>query len=202
MRGDGTLENSLHIKFAGDRIRGEWFKRTDDLLAFIDRKRDLTLWEDCASLERPIPLNKEKDDYGVVQVIDEDDPRFGQYGYWDDDHSELEETCEYCKGAEKRGLDGDDECSDCRWGEYAIVYFGLWTDGWEYYPHESLRKINESIESTRAEDIVSNLVPTFDKDQVKTAIEACDIMAPIYEKLTAKRDAEMANNGDMGEAHD
>jgi hypothetical protein len=30
------LEIELHQKFAGDRVRGEWFKRTPELLAYID----------------------------------------------------------------------------------------------------------------------------------------------------------------------
>ena len=30
------LEIELHKRFAGDRVRGEWFKRTPELLAYID----------------------------------------------------------------------------------------------------------------------------------------------------------------------
>lgn len=34
--GGAHLEIELHQRFFGDRVRGEWFKRTPDLLAYIE----------------------------------------------------------------------------------------------------------------------------------------------------------------------
>lgn len=34
--GDAHLEIELHQRFAGDRVRGEWFRRSPELLAYID----------------------------------------------------------------------------------------------------------------------------------------------------------------------
>ncbi len=43
--GDMNLEHRLHEQFSNERIRGEWFKSNDRLLAFINESWDFTIHE-------------------------------------------------------------------------------------------------------------------------------------------------------------
>jgi hypothetical protein len=61
LAGDRVQERALHQVFAADRIRGEWFRRSDDLMSFIDETadQDVThlvgtprLWLDFAQAQR------------------------------------------------------------------------------------------------------------------------------------------------------
>jgi hypothetical protein len=51
VQGDDDLEKRLHARFAADRIRGEWFTPTVELLAFIDG----------VSLAHPLPADNGDD---------------------------------------------------------------------------------------------------------------------------------------------
>jgi hypothetical protein len=40
--GDAATESAIHWRFAADRIRGEWFRESPELAAWIARQREAT----------------------------------------------------------------------------------------------------------------------------------------------------------------
>lgn len=155
VKGDYNLEKSLHQKFAKLRIRGEWFRRCQPLLSFISEHRDISLWPHTAGLSLPKVIDPNKTIYGLVQVIDEDDERFGKFGYWDDDECEITDRCEKCQKTD------DDECSECTQEQFAVVYFGEFSEGAELCSYDVLGKIDESIEVKAGRETLDRLLPDF-----------------------------------------
>lgn len=187
MRGD---ESAIHQKFEHLRLRGEWFRREPELLAFISGNRDASLWPDPAPIVKIVLVDPDRHGRGPVQVIDEYSDHYGKYGFWDDDETELVDLCAYCKGAEKRGLDPDYECDECFFVTYAIVYFGKWEDGWDYIHYEDLRLLDEEIEADKCREVVERLFPALEAKQINRIVETGDPMTPIYDAQMWKREVE------------
>lgn len=186
--GEVGLEHRLHNKFDHGRIRGEWFARTKELLDFILKSRDEQLWPDSPLLSEPEFADSENPKYGVIQVLsdDGDSEHEGQYGYWDNDDSDLIEECGYCVGARKRNIELDEKCEDCVYEEYAVVYFGKWQDGYCCLPHEDLRVVDESVEAAKAKAVARAIFPFMTDDDHQLILDTGDPLAPIYKKLETK----------------
>jgi hypothetical protein len=142
-------ESALHAKFDHLRLRGEWFRRSDELLSYIMAARDMSLYPDAEALREPEIVDVKETDYGVVQVIDEDDKDYLKYGYYDDDDAELVIKCDFCEELENRSLELSDEdyfCKECIWEDVAIVYVGSFQSGARRISHESLRRVDDVLE--------------------------------------------------------
>jgi hypothetical protein len=146
---NSNTEASLHLKFSHLNIRGEWFRRNDEILSYILETRDLNIFPSSEHLREPEIVDVKSTSYGVVQIIDEYDEDYLKYGYYDDDDTALVIKCDFCEELENRSLEISNEdysCEKCIWEDVAIVYVDSFQSGSRSISHDSLRRVDDVLE--------------------------------------------------------
>jgi hypothetical protein len=180
-------ESSVHRRFEHLRLRGEWFRRSSELITFIEENRNVTLIGGKIKIPKPQIVDPEKTPYGPVEVIEGE--HMGKIGYYDDDEIELMEECEFCEQARHREIStGSYECEDCIWEKFAVVVFPPWSDGYYLLPHECLRRLDDEREHTKAFNVVRGLFPQIEAADVDLILETGEIMSPIHQKEIRRRE--------------